>query len=67
MNVRTKIQRQPCRSCEGTGHCQRHLCRDCGGSGARFVPHGYSQTDIEEVRHLVDAMAVVRGAERSVE
>lgn len=59
MKMKT-IERKLCASCGGTGNTpgQRGGCRVCRGSGERFVPQGYTQAQIEVVRHLVDAMAV---------
>lgn len=68
-----KIVKQACESCSGTGRvrCVTQLlgaeftgsrpCEPCDGTGTRFVPEGYSQRQVEVVRHLVDALAVQQG------
>ena len=57
----TKIVKQACTACRGTGKVRGSRCTACGGSGTRFVPEGYTQEQVTVVRHLVDAMAVSRG------
>ncbi len=59
----TKIVKQACTSCDGTGKRRDDSgrCPACGGTGTRFVPEGYTQEQVTVVRHLVAALAVSRG------
>lgn len=57
------ILQETCQTCQGRafvfddrrGSIQ---CPSCHGSGWRHVPRGYTQSEIEEVRALVDSMAI---------
>lgn len=59
MRTRT-IKKELCRTCRGTGLAQTSMripCLDCEATGYRYVPSGYRQEDLDQVRYLVDAMA----------
>ena len=70
----SKIEKQACEECDGYGYliclCKelgpgaasmKRPCTSCGGAGTRYVPEGYTQEQVEIVRHLVDALAVQQG------
>lgn len=57
------LVQQECEPCRGNGYIRSEHgvpgpCIACSGTGRRFVPQGYDQRDLEEVRELIDAMAV---------
>lgn len=59
-----KIETQVCKSCGGKTPSpdQSMYCRSCNGTGVRYVPEGYSQSQLRDVRLLVDTLAAQRGA-----